>query len=451
MTHSRLRHPRRRALPAALLLACLSVSGAALAGATGGVIVRGIGTIANPDANTTTVTINTANQVVSGSRTSLVTWSSFDVNAGQTVNFNNATSNPLAVINYVPGSGTASQINGAINAPSVGGNNTSVLIVNPQGVNIGSTAVINTSGAFIAASGSLNTEGVNANAPSGALSINLSQKAFVTIDTGASITTGNSQGVGSNVAFMSYGQDTPQGQLYDSSPATSNVVALPYINDQGTSPWNFYVNVDNASNYGRYYLTNFSLAGSSAVYQFNGQQTALHNLDFGATISNPDAYFGSGPNQTALQNMSGVANLGNATFQAAPGSYNSLFVESSGLQGGHFLVTDPQLDFEGGGFNRPSLILLSSGTVTGVDAKTAHGDMVVSGTTVSGGHFSADDGMLYFTITDWVNNTASANDAFLYATTVEGGSIHGTNSVTVSADSVDGLTTSTGPLPPSSP
>jgi filamentous hemagglutinin family protein len=341
-------------LPLSLLAAALmmALGGGAFAGVIPNSFVRGTGSITQSDINTTNVTVNTANPSTPGSRASVIIWNSFDIDAGQTVNFNNATSNPLAVINYVAAGNTASQINGAINAPAVGGKNTSILVVNPYGVNIGGSAVINTSGAFIAAAGTANPEGTNGAAPSGSVSISLSQKAFVTVDSGARITTGDSQGAGDHIAFMSYGVGSLNGTPdTGENPLIINTAALPYINETGSSPWNFYTNqgVGEGGNaavtntgLSNYYMLGFSLAGSSAVYQFNGHQ--MNTLDMGFATDPDTGYFTRSYAGQGFGTMTGTADLGNATFRTALGDNAGLNVSASSINGGHFLIPDGLYD-----------------------------------------------------------------------------------------------------------
>ncbi|REE18338.1 filamentous hemagglutinin family protein [Paraburkholderia sp. BL27I4N3] len=128
-TH-RTRGPRRGAafVIAWTLFLCSGVVFAAGA-PTGGQIVSGVGSISQ---SATTTTIQ------QGSRTLQLNWKSFDVGAGQTVNFIQPGASALAV-NRISSS-TASQIFGHLNA------NGQVWLINPNGVLFGPSARVNVGG-----------------------------------------------------------------------------------------------------------------------------------------------------------------------------------------------------------------------------------------------------------------------------------------------------------------
>jgi filamentous hemagglutinin family protein len=98
---------------------------------TGGAFVAGAGTISS-GAQSVTVGQSSARGVI--------TWNSFDIGAGKTVNINNGNG---ATLNRVTG-GSASSILGSLNATG------SVYLVNPQGVVIGTSGVVTTGGRFVA-------------------------------------------------------------------------------------------------------------------------------------------------------------------------------------------------------------------------------------------------------------------------------------------------------------
>lgn len=324
------------------LLACaigLGLMASAHAGPGTGAFTVGSGAIA---VNGTTTNVGVSGSNANG--VSLITWNGFNVAPGETVNFNNGTGKPLAVVN-LDTSGVLSSINGNINAPAVGGNNTSVLVINPQGVNIGGTAAINTSGAFVAGAGNVSSP-ANPNAPAGSVAISLSQQAYIQISDTAKITTGDSQGVSKGIAFMGMGADTPAG-----ATAQIGSVSLPYINDQNaTMPWTFYANTNQpAASYGSpsAYLHGFSLAGSNADYVFAGHYA--WSIDFAQQFDNGDTglwYFqGAGnPNATLANTLLGTVNLGNATFQTQMGASGGLYANTSSVIGGHLLVPDGVFD-----------------------------------------------------------------------------------------------------------
>ncbi len=117
-----------------LAAGALAASNPAFAGGalpTGGQFVAGQGAIAG---STNGLTIN---QTTSHG---IVTWGSFSIGAGNTVQFNNGTG---ATLNRVTG-GNISQIDGRLNATG------SVYLINPQGVVIGPGGKVVTNGSFVA-------------------------------------------------------------------------------------------------------------------------------------------------------------------------------------------------------------------------------------------------------------------------------------------------------------
>ncbi|WP_181969921.1 YDG domain-containing protein [Paraburkholderia sp. DHOC27] len=127
----RLRNGARRAvilLASSASLIWLGIPYAAGA-PSGGQITAGSGTISQAGATTT---------IQQGSPTLQVNWRSFDIGAGQTVNFVQPGSNALAV-NRISSS-TASQIFGHLNA------NGQVWLINPNGVLFGPSAQVNVGG-----------------------------------------------------------------------------------------------------------------------------------------------------------------------------------------------------------------------------------------------------------------------------------------------------------------
>ncbi len=100
---------------------------------TGGSVAAGAASIARPNASTLNVNQSTSRAIIN--------WNTFSVGAGDTVNFNQPSS-ASSTLNRVNGS-TPSSIAGAINAPGT------VLLVNPNGIEITKSGVINT-GSFAA-------------------------------------------------------------------------------------------------------------------------------------------------------------------------------------------------------------------------------------------------------------------------------------------------------------
>src|SRR5258708_4374023 len=130
--------PIRRGLAWLLALTCLAAGLHAQLPA-GGAVVAGQATIAN-SANSTTITAG---------NNSVLRWGSFDVGAGQTVQFVQPGA-ASRVLNWIGGA-TPSQINGSLLA------NGQVYLMNPSGVYFGSTAVVNV-GALYAAGGTITKE-----------------------------------------------------------------------------------------------------------------------------------------------------------------------------------------------------------------------------------------------------------------------------------------------------
>ncbi|MGB1799732.1 MAG: filamentous hemagglutinin N-terminal domain-containing protein, partial [Gammaproteobacteria bacterium] len=115
----------RTALPAGLLFGLHA--GAAYAGPEGGVVAAGEGSIATPNATTTNI-----NQV---SNNLIVNWQSFNVNANETVNFNQPSAQARALNRIFDQN--PSQIFGSINA------NGHVTLLNSNGLFISPTAHVN--------------------------------------------------------------------------------------------------------------------------------------------------------------------------------------------------------------------------------------------------------------------------------------------------------------------
>ncbi|TNI42194.1 filamentous hemagglutinin N-terminal domain-containing protein, partial [Aeromonas dhakensis] len=122
------------------VIACL-MSSIANAAPAGGAFTQGSGSI---NINGTIVDVDIASKIA------VIDWNSFNVAQGETVNFNNSGAVPGVAIN-IDNQGAASQISGAIN-----GNNTSIVILNKDGVNLNG-ASINATGGFIAAAGTLDS------------------------------------------------------------------------------------------------------------------------------------------------------------------------------------------------------------------------------------------------------------------------------------------------------
>ncbi|HSI46692.1 MAG TPA: YDG domain-containing protein [Ideonella sp.] len=113
----------------AVLLAAAALSGAALAGPTGGAVSTGSGTITQ-SGNTTTIT--------QGSQNMAINWASFNVGSGESVKFVQPGASSIA-LNRVLGT-DASSINGSLTA------NGQVWILNPNGVLFGNGASVNVGG-----------------------------------------------------------------------------------------------------------------------------------------------------------------------------------------------------------------------------------------------------------------------------------------------------------------
>lgn len=363
-----------------LALALAILPGAVLAQALpeNGSFRIGNGTITAPNGVTLNVGVDGSN----GSNLALIDWDSFNVGQGNTVNFNNNTGRPLGVINVdmngdvFTGIGNPSNINGNINAPSVGGNNTTVLVLNPQGVNVGGSAVINTSGAFIAGAGSVDTSPYpNVFPPAGKVAVRLTSR-FVKIEDSAQINTGDAQGVGDGLAFMGTG-----GLGYHCGATGCNPTypgdgtggaSLPFIS--GNFVGDFYTADPSMARDGMFgstfFLNGFDLDNSGAVYQFNGPYAfgllIAKNFDIDPnTGEEGNRYFLGG--QLIEDVLFGTVDLGNATFTTKPGDGGGLYVRASSVIGGRFIVPDampaPIADFARGNF----LTFNSAGNIDGTE------------------------------------------------------------------------------------
>ena len=101
-------------------------------GPTGGVVAGGSATISTPSGSQTVI-----NQT---SGKAIIDWSSFSIDQGGSVRFNNGSG---ATLNRVTG-GSVSSIDGLLSASG------SVYLLNPNGVIIGKTGVVNVGGSFVA-------------------------------------------------------------------------------------------------------------------------------------------------------------------------------------------------------------------------------------------------------------------------------------------------------------
>ena len=124
-----------------LALGLTGLSGAALANPEGGTVVDGSATITQ-DGNTLTVDQDTS-QV-------LIEWSSFNIDSGETTQFNQPSSSALAV-NRITSESQLSLINGNLYA------NGRIVIINPNGVLIGPDGNIDTA-AFLATTADIKDE-----------------------------------------------------------------------------------------------------------------------------------------------------------------------------------------------------------------------------------------------------------------------------------------------------
>lgn len=125
--------------PKLIVLALACAFSAAQAAPTGGVFTLGAGTITG----TTNVLVNSTD---AAAKASLINWASFNVGAGESVDFNAINPAGHAFFN-VDASGSRSMIFGSISTSSP---DTSVYVVNPNGVTLGGSALVNVSGIVVA-------------------------------------------------------------------------------------------------------------------------------------------------------------------------------------------------------------------------------------------------------------------------------------------------------------
>src|SRR5882724_11360889 len=127
----------RRAVQRAITAAALSLGvwSAASAGPQGGVVTSGQGSISTPNANTTVIQQN--------SNALGLDWQSFNVNAQERVQFNQPSSNAVALNRILDQN--PSQIFGRVDA------NGRVVLLNPNGIVFGRTAQLNV-GSLVASS-----------------------------------------------------------------------------------------------------------------------------------------------------------------------------------------------------------------------------------------------------------------------------------------------------------
>ena len=126
------KHVRRGSLAALIALALTS---SALAMPTGGEVVRGAGDITvNGGTDFSTIADNAT---ITANNDGQINWQTFNIGAGETLNF--AIADKRTLVNQVRGA-QASDILGTMNQTSGGGN---VVLVNPNGIHIGTSAVLN--------------------------------------------------------------------------------------------------------------------------------------------------------------------------------------------------------------------------------------------------------------------------------------------------------------------
>ncbi|XHO08100.1 hypothetical protein ACEQUB_p01349 (plasmid) [Ralstonia syzygii] len=161
----------RGACEAAILLGGLTAGASALAAPVGGVVTSGSGGIGQSGA-TTTITQNTSKLAVD--------WSSFSIQAGETVNFIQPGAGAIA-LNRVTGR-ESSSILGSLNA------NGTVFILNPNGVLFGSGAQVNV-GSLVASTLSLSNADFEAGryAFSGGSTAGVSNQGTITVPSGGKI------------------------------------------------------------------------------------------------------------------------------------------------------------------------------------------------------------------------------------------------------------------------
>ena len=126
------KHVRRGSLAALIALALTS---SALAMPTGGEVVRGAGDITvNGGTDFSTIADNAT---ITANNDGQINWQTFNIATGETLNF--AIADKRTLVNQVTGA-QASDILGTMNQTSGGGN---VVLVNPNGIHIGTSAVLN--------------------------------------------------------------------------------------------------------------------------------------------------------------------------------------------------------------------------------------------------------------------------------------------------------------------
>ena len=170
---------RRRS---ALFLACSVIALAAISGSawaapvlpTGGVVTAGSATISSA------ASVLTVNQT---SAKGVITWQTFSIGQGDTVQIDNGTG---VTLNRVTG-GSVSSINGLLSATG------SVYLINPNGVIIGKNGVVNTGGSFVAST--LDVSNSSFLAGGGALS-------FTGASTASVVNLGKVGALGGNIALI---------------------------------------------------------------------------------------------------------------------------------------------------------------------------------------------------------------------------------------------------------
>ena len=161
---------KRAPLALALAFTLFPIAGFAQSGGvfrTGPSLLGGVITTTGPNTNV---------NIQGGMRVAVIDWNNFNIDAGSTVNFQNSVNFDIQAIN-VDLQGAASQINGAITTSGTG--KVHVMVINPNGVNIGSSAQINVSGDFVAASGTVDSSMTNPTAGPGQVVVNMTNAPIV--------------------------------------------------------------------------------------------------------------------------------------------------------------------------------------------------------------------------------------------------------------------------------
>ena len=295
----------------------LAFSQGVLAAPSGGVFLKGAGTISTA---TNTTTINITSAVDGTARNALIDWrGGFNVASGETAAFTNGTgfSGSMNVIN-VDNTGIASSIDGTITS-SPGMN---IYTVNPTGVNHGATATIKTGGGYAAIAAAIPTQSCN-----GGSCVDITYGNGVSVQ--ADLQTGNRISVSPSAAFTAgtnLPTTLPLTLNHDVVTANGSPFSLPFVSQANSSGiFNLGATVWSTEDFPGY--TADSMLFRDGVYRLpEGAKLTITNSTFAPSTGSGFHWATGGGSSTLAGDTLFQNNLiksGTVRFASAPGMYGA--------------------------------------------------------------------------------------------------------------------------------